>query len=67
MPAEYDIDTTSAKFKGIYRQLPASLLGVYSNQRALIDESEIIGTQIGTVSRSENGSNAWDALYDTSP
>jgi hypothetical protein len=35
IPAEYDRDNTSAKFKDSSRQLPASLLGVSAATRAL--------------------------------
>jgi hypothetical protein len=49
--------------------LPASLLGVSAGiyQRALMDRSGMIRTQMGTHHRSENGRNAWDTLYDTTP
>jgi hypothetical protein len=48
--------------------LPASLLGISTSifQRALVDESGIITTQMGTQNKSDNGRSAWDALYDTS-
>jgi hypothetical protein len=36
-------------------------------QTALEDESVMIGIQMGTHSRSENGRDAWDAFYDTTP
>jgi hypothetical protein len=47
---------------------PDSLLDVFSSdcQRELEDESGMIGTQMGTHSRS-NGRNAWDSLSDISP
>jgi hypothetical protein len=32
-----------------------------------VDESGMIGTQIGTHNRSENGRGVWDALYDATP
>jgi hypothetical protein len=43
------------------------LLGVSADicQRALVDESRMIRTQMAMHSRSENGHSAWDALYDT--
>jgi hypothetical protein len=31
-----------------------------------VDESGVIRTQMGAHNRSENGRNAWEALYDTS-
>jgi len=69
-PAEYERDILSAKFTVISRQVsPDSLLGVSAGicQRALVDESGMIRTQMGTHNRSENGRSAWDALYDTTP
>jgi hypothetical protein len=36
-------------------------------QRALVDGSGMIITQMGTHNRSENSRSAWDALYDTIP
>jgi hypothetical protein len=44
--------------------IPASLLGVSVGicQRALLDESGMIITQMGEHSRSENSCSAWDAL-----
>jgi hypothetical protein len=65
---EQDRDTSSAKFKAISPQdLPASLLGMSAGycQRALVDESGMFRTQMGTHSGSENGRSAWDALCDT--
>jgi hypothetical protein len=59
------IDTTSAKFKDISRQLPTLLLGVSDATRALLDESGMIRTQTGTHNGPQNGRSAWDALYDT--
>jgi hypothetical protein len=49
--------------------LPASLLNVCAGicQRALVDESGMIRTQMGTHNRSESGRSAWDTLYDTTP
>jgi hypothetical protein len=69
IPAEYDRDTSPVKFKDISRQLLASLLGVSAVicDRALVDESGMIRTQLGMHIGSENGWSAWDALYDTSP
>jgi hypothetical protein len=59
IPAE----TFLAKF------VPASLLGVSAGicQRALVDESGMIRTQMGMPYRSENGCSAWSALYNTTP
>jgi hypothetical protein len=45
IPAEYD-NTSSAKFMDISRQLLASLLGVCCNQRALVDDTGMIITQM---------------------
>jgi hypothetical protein len=63
--AEYDRDTTSAKFKNIRRQLPGSLLGVSAGvrRRGLVDESGMTRTQMGKHSRSENDHSAWDAVH----
>jgi hypothetical protein len=49
IPAQYDRDTTSAKFKDMSRHLPASLLGVSACifQTSLVGESEMIMTQMG--------------------
>jgi hypothetical protein len=63
IPVQYDRDT-SAKFKDIFYQFPASLLGVLQPQ-SLVDESGM--THMGTDNLSENGCSAWDALYDTTP
>jgi hypothetical protein len=41
-------DISSAKFKDISRQLRFSLLGVCCNRIALVDESELVRTQMGT-------------------
>jgi hypothetical protein len=48
---------------------PCLLLGVSAGifQRALVNESEMIRTHMGTQNRSESGRSAWDALYDTTP
>jgi hypothetical protein len=40
---------------------------VCCNQRALVDESEVIRTQMGTHNRSENDSSAWEDLYLATP
>jgi hypothetical protein len=67
-PAEYDRETSSAKFTDISRPVsPASLLGVCAGncQRALVDESGMIRILMGMHNRSENGRSKWDALYDT--
>jgi hypothetical protein len=45
IPAEYG-NTSSAKFTDISRQLLASLLGVCCNQRALVDDTGMIITQM---------------------
>jgi hypothetical protein len=47
--------------------LPASLLDVHAAifQKALVNESGMITTQMGMHNRSDNGRNAWEALYDT--
>jgi hypothetical protein len=66
IPALYDTDTSPAK-DFLAKFFPASLLGVFADifQRALVDKSQMIITQMGTSSRSENGRSAWDGLYDT--
>jgi hypothetical protein len=54
--AEYERDTSSAKFTAISSQVsPDSVLGVLAGtcQKALVDETEIIRTQMGTHNRSE--------------
>jgi hypothetical protein len=69
-PAEYERNILSAKFTAIVRQVFHDLLlGVSAGvcQRALLDESEMIGTLMRMHNRSENGRSAWDALYDTTP
>jgi hypothetical protein len=63
----YDRDTSLAKLTHTSGQVsPDSLLGVSAGicQRALVYESKMIRTQMGTH-RSENGRSAWDALYNT--
>jgi hypothetical protein len=65
---ECDKNTSLEELTDISRQVsPASLLGVFAGicQRALVDESGKIRTQMGTHNRSENGRIAWDALCDT--
>jgi hypothetical protein len=52
IPSEYDKDISSAKFKDISRQRPALLLAVCCTKRALVDESRMIGIQMGTDKRS---------------
>jgi hypothetical protein len=67
-PAEYDRDTSSAKFRAISRQIYFPLLPVVSAgycQRALVDESGTIRTQMGTQNTLKNGRGAWDALCNT--
>jgi hypothetical protein len=54
--AEYERDTSSAKFTSISSQgSPDSVLGIFAGtyQKALVDETEIIRTQMGTHNRSE--------------
>jgi hypothetical protein len=47
---EYERDTSSAKFKDIFRQLPSSLLGVsVAIKRALVDKSGMIRTRGRTI------------------
>jgi hypothetical protein len=68
IPAEYDSDTSSAKFKDISRQVPPCLATRFFAgicQRALVDESGMIRTLMETHSRSEYGRSGWDALHDT--
>jgi hypothetical protein len=52
------------KRKFLAKFLHASLLGIFAGifQTALVDESGMIRTQIGTQNRSENGRNARNAL-----
>jgi hypothetical protein len=38
---------------------------LHCNQRALMDESGMIRTQMGMQNRSENGHSAWDTMHDT--
>jgi hypothetical protein len=55
-PAENERDTSSVKLKAIFRQVtPASLLSISADifQRALVDESGMIRTQMGKSNRSE--------------
>jgi hypothetical protein len=63
IPAEYDTDTSPAKWPFLANFLPASLVGDLPGicQKALVDESGIMITQIGTQNRSENGRGTWDA------
>jgi hypothetical protein len=68
--AEYAIDISSAKLTAISCQVsPDWLQGVSVGvcQRAPVDESGIIKTQIATHNTSENGRSVWGALYDTAP
>jgi hypothetical protein len=54
IPPEYDRDTSKAKLTGTSRQVfPSSLLHVSAGicQRALVAESRMIRTQIGTHNR----------------
>jgi hypothetical protein len=69
-PAEYERDTSSAKFTDISSQfLPASLLDVSAGicHKTVVDETGIIRPEMGTNSRSESGRSTWDALYYTTP
>jgi hypothetical protein len=53
---------------GLSRQLLAPLVRcVCSNLRALMDEWEVIRTQVGTHSIPENGRSAWDAMCSKAP
>jgi hypothetical protein len=68
--AEYERDSSSAKFTAIFRHVfPALLPDVSADycRRALVDESGMIRTQMGTHNRSENGCSVWDDLCDTTP
>jgi hypothetical protein len=68
--AEYEIDISSAKFTAISCQVYPDLLLVVSVgicQIAVVYESGMTGTQMGTHNRPENGRSAWDELYDTTP
>jgi hypothetical protein len=67
-PAKYERDISSAKFTATSRQdSPHSLLSVSADncQGALVDESGMVRSQMGTHNRSENCRSAWDVLYDT--
>jgi hypothetical protein len=46
--------------------IPTSLLSGIC-QKALVDESGMIVTVMGTRNRSENGRSTWVALHDTTP
>jgi hypothetical protein len=48
IPAEYDRDTSSAKFTDFSLQLSASLPGVSAATTTLVDESGMFRTQMGT-------------------
>jgi hypothetical protein len=66
-PAEYERHISSAKITAISSQVSLDLLLSISAglcQRALLDESRMIRTQMETHNRSD-GHRAWDALYDT--
>jgi hypothetical protein len=68
IPTEYDRDTSPVKLTDFCASFsPASLLDVSAGvfQRDLVDESGMINTQIGKSNRSENGSSALYALYNT--
>jgi hypothetical protein len=70
IPVEYDRDASSTKLTDISRQVPLCFaIGVSAGicQRALVDESGMIRTQMVTHNRSGNGHSAWDVLYDTTP
>jgi hypothetical protein len=63
---ECERDTSPAKLTYSYRHVffLTSLLGVCGGicQRALVDESGMIRTQMGTHSISQDDRSAWDAL-----
>jgi hypothetical protein len=68
-PAEYERHISSAKIAAISSQVSLDLLLSMSAgicQRALVDKSRMIRTEMGTHNRSD-GRRAWDALYDTTP
>jgi hypothetical protein len=66
IPAEYNGDTSTAKLTDISHQVfRASLLtSVFTGKckRALLNESGMIRTQMGTQIRSQNGRSEWDSF-----
>jgi hypothetical protein len=69
IPAEYERATSPAKLTYIPRPVSSSLLGVCAGicHTTLVDESEMIRTQMGMHNRSENCQSTWDTVYDTTP
>jgi phosphoribosyl-dephospho-CoA transferase len=69
IPAEYDRDTTSAKFKVISRKVSPCFATrcLCCNQRALMDELGTIMTHMGITIDQKMVAVAWDASYDTVP
>jgi hypothetical protein len=67
IPAKYERDISAAKLTAISRHVFPDMQGVSACifRRALVAESEMTRTQMGTQNRSEKGHIAWDALYDT--
>jgi hypothetical protein len=53
--AEYERDTSSAKFKEISHKLSTSLLVDCCNQRDMMDDTGMIITQMRKYNTSENG------------
>jgi hypothetical protein len=69
-PVKYETYFSSAKFTTICCQVFSEfLLGVYAGiyQRALVDESGMMRTQMEMHNRSENACSASDSLYDATP
>jgi hypothetical protein len=69
-PAEYERGISSAKFTTSSSQVfPDLLQGVFADvcQRALVYESRMIRTQMGTHNRSESGHIARNTSYDITP
>jgi hypothetical protein len=70
IPAEYETDISPTKLTDFSRQVSlcfATRSSAVIFQRALVDKSGVIRTQMGTHNRSESGRRKWDALYDTIP
>jgi hypothetical protein len=63
--AEYDRDTSSAKLKDFFAKFSLLSASVDICQRAVVDESGMIRTQMRKQNRLENGHSTWDALCDT--
>jgi hypothetical protein len=66
-PAEYDRDTTSAKFKGIFANSLPRYWMPCCKQRALVDDSRMAKKEVEKHNRSDKGRSAWDAFYDNTP